>query len=1034
MEGKMRRRFSVGSLVLAVTVGLGLVALVGSVGATPPLLTMGTATNPTYTTVDVTGTVDTSASTEQSEEEGEWWFEVSSDGGANWERGNVAGPFGQPVEGTIEGLKAGQTYKVRLAAYNYQDFQAVQSANSEEFTTESLPAQTVTIEPVTGQSATAAHFVGHIDPEAPAGNPSASTVHFHFHCEPIACPSAENEQEVAPGSTPVEVDADATDLEPNKTYEVTLVTRDDGGNEVSAGPVSFLTDESAPLVRSLPAFVLEGGTRALLGGKLNSLNSHTTYWFEYGPTAAYGQSTPHLDGGSANALQTVRQQIAGLEPGQTYHFRLVAESDAGAKAESEDTPFTTSSPVGDEACPNAAARAQFSTHLPDCRAYEMVTPPDLAAATRTPVFPWPITHPWNLVSADGSSVLWDMFQKGSPGVDLTGFNNLYVSRRGTAGWTSNFASPPGSKSLGSAGELVWASSDLERMLFFTWDAFIDPTDIDPLDPTQPHDRAQYRDLYRRDPDGTFTRMSKGSLALPVNSEAVVPYDISSDGSNLLFLDNRQLEPDAAPSGADTVYERHGDSTVVVNKDNQGNLLPGSTGLAVSDDGNRVVFSQFGAYLYLRDVATLETTLIAEDVSGNLLNFAALSTDGQRVVFSATVRISADDEDNSRDVYVYNTQTGAYKRISAPTGSPDGPGPGNSDSCAAPIDTCEAESVAISRDASQIYFTSAEQLDGNKGVAGERNLYLSDAAGVHFVATVNPEEARFTPDESKLIFTSRAALTGYDNTGHAEIYVYDPTTGQVLCASCRPSGAPPTADAGLGNHALNSDNFGHIFFGSRDPILTRDTNGRSDVYEYDLATGATALISTGISPNDSNYIGNGVDGKDVYFFTPDALASNDDVGRIYKVYDARVDGADFGPPLQPPECTGEGCRGPVAPEPEIVSPATTRPRHPPRTLRRSRLSVSGPRSVTGTKARLSAKVSGAGRLRVFGPGIAATSIATSRAGAYPVTVRLNRASKARLGRRHRLALSATFRFVPREGASRSLRIPVTFKTASTKKGH
>jgi hypothetical protein len=306
--------------------------------------------------------------------------------------------------------------------------------------------------------------------------------------------------------------------------------------------------------------------------------------------------------------------------------------------------------------------------------------------------------------------------------------------------------------------------------------------------------------------------------------------------------------------------------------------------------------------------------------------------------------------------------------------------------------------------------------------------------VHFVATVNPEEARFTPDESKLIFTSRAALTGYDNAGHAEIYVYDPGIGEVVCASCRPSGAPPTADARLGYHALNSDDSGHIFFGSRDPILTRDTNGRSDVYEYDLATGATALISSGVSPNDSNYIGNGVDGKDVYFFTTDTLASNDDVGRTYKVYDARVDGVDFGPSPQPPGCTGEGCRGPLAPDPETVTPATARPRHPAATVRKSRLSVSGPRSVTGAKARLSAKVSGAGRLRVSGSGIVATSITTSRARAYPVTVRLNAESMARLRRRHRLTLSATVRFVPEEGTSRSLRVPLAFITASTKKGH
>ena len=693
-------------------------------------------------------------------------------------------------------------------------------------------------------------------------------------------------------------------------------------------------------------------------------------------------------------------------------------------------------------CSNAATREQQNaTTLPDCRAYEMVTPPDLAGPARPPFVTGPMRHPWNFVSADGSSVLWSMFQKAPPGIDATGYDNSFTSRRGASGWTSTFVSPPGSKVLGGAGQLIWASSDLQRFMFTVFEAILDPTDHDPIDPTGPFNNIQYNDIYRRDADGTFARMTQGSLALPVGSESIAPADASSDGLDLVFSSTRQLEPDAAAS-SDSVYERSGNRTVVINKDEQGNLAPGSNGLAVSDDGNRVVFHQFGgSTLYLRDVAAEKTTVVAADLSGTV-NFTALSNDGQRVVFVTTLRLSADDVDNSQDVYVYDVSAASYRRISAPTGSPNAVGPGNVDACSAPVGSCDASAVVVSRDGEQVYFTSAEQLDGNAGVAGARNLYLSDRAGVHFVATVDPSDplgnrVRFTPDESKLIFESRAAVTAYDNAGHVEVYVYDPA-GRVVCGSCRPSGAPPTGEASLGNHAVNADVHGRIFFQSSDAILPQDTNGRNDVYEYNVNTGSTALISSGVSGNDSNYIGNGVDGNDVYFYTTDALASNDHVGGIYKVYDARVDGVDLGSAPVSPKCTGEGCRGPQAPDPEPVGSATTqvggKGSRPPVTAPASKLSVSGAKSVTGTTAHLSAKVSGAGRLRVSGSGVVAVSVRTSRAAGYGLTVKLTKFAVARLKRTHRLVVSTTVRFTPRAGATRSERVRLTFKVASKKKGH
>jgi hypothetical protein len=599
------------------------------------------------------------------------------------------------------------------------------------------------------------------------------------------------------------------------------------------------------------------------------------------------------------------------------------------------------------------------------------------------------------------------------------------------------------------------------MMWQVDDAIIDPSDQDPVDLTGPIAPQQYRDFYRRDADGTFIRMTQGSIAPPVPGELPILVGTSADGLKIVFDDDRQLEPDAAGR---TVYERTGSKTVVINKDDHGNLVPLANGAAMSDDGSLVAFGgNVSETLYLRNVPAGQTTVVAAAGSGNSVGLEAFSGDGKRMVLTTATQLTADDVDNSRDLYEYDVTTASMTRISAPTGAPGAPGPGNTDTCAAPAFSCDVSAVAESRDGSKVYFISPEKLDGTRGIDGARNLYLSEDGDVRFVATLDPSDpvadgapsqrhVRFTPDQAKLIFESRAALTGYDNAGHTEIYVYDPAARRLVCSSCRPSGAPPTGDASLrdgpgaespeefrGGPQLpaNSDVHGdHIFFHSSDAIVPQDTNGHYDVYEYTVSNAATALISSGVSLNDSVYIGNGVDGKDVFFFTTDALVPQDHVGNIFKVYDARVGGGLSVSP-EPPKCTGEGCRGPQPPDPNVVSSGTTQvlgqTRRPTASTPTSKLTVSGTKSVSGTAARLTAKVSGPGRLRATGSGVVASSVKTSRAASYRVTVKLSKATIARLKRTHRVTVSVTMRFTPSAGPARSARVLLTFKVASDKRG-
>src|SRR4029079_8715201 len=64
--------------------------------------------------------------------------------------------------------------------------------------------------------------------------------------------------------------------------------------------------------------------------------------FDYGTSTSYGTKTSPRSAGSATSAQAAAATIAGLAAGRTYHFRIVATSDAGTTA-GKDATFTTSS-------------------------------------------------------------------------------------------------------------------------------------------------------------------------------------------------------------------------------------------------------------------------------------------------------------------------------------------------------------------------------------------------------------------------------------------------------------------------------------------------------------------------------------------------------------------------------------------------------------------------------------------------------------------------------------------------------------------
>ena len=83
-----------------------------------------------------------------------------------------------------------------------------------------------------------------------------------------------------------------------------------------------------------------GESTAALQGSVNPHGQETTCYFQYGPTTAYGAQTPTAAVGSGTVGVKVSQALTGLQPGTTYHYRLVVSSSAGT-ADGQDRTFAT---------------------------------------------------------------------------------------------------------------------------------------------------------------------------------------------------------------------------------------------------------------------------------------------------------------------------------------------------------------------------------------------------------------------------------------------------------------------------------------------------------------------------------------------------------------------------------------------------------------------------------------------------------------------------------------------------------------------
>jgi hypothetical protein len=684
---------------------------------------------------------------------------------------------------------------------------------------------------------------------------------------------------------------------------------------------------------------------------INPHGADTTYHFEYGTTAAYGNSVP-VGGGSIPAGEAgvpVTVELTGLNGEAVYHFRVVATSKYGTFT-SRDQTFN----FLPQNCPNALVRQQTGgEYLPDCRAYELVSPGN---AGNVILVVGVVTSPASYAD-NPARFEYAGLAGGVNGTDpVNGATaDIYLATRTSGGWVTTLPGQHGNEISGLEGPNgSVADRTLSHFLDFRgWDGdelphiwAADGSSLGrwpataPLIPNSANSHGWFQ------PSPKFTNMAFSSNNVAWTPEGLVTppgsaytYDVATGATTLIsrlpsgdpiaqvapVVKGQNSFPDEAitfPGSMTDNTESRADRPKEPAKTNQGISLDGSRILmSVANSSYHVSWSEFpGFHLYMRD---LDAGLSYDVSRSDNVRYVGMTSDASKVFFQSADQITGNDHDHSVDLFMWSLSSDSVTRVSTGSGAS-----GDTDLCSASwTSQCDATAVrldgqvtdtAIASQAGDVYFYSPEQLDAAKGVPGARNIYVYRDGQVRFVTIGDAPRMNVSPDGDHMALLSDDRLTDFDNKGYDEMYSYDATTREITCVSCSPTGAPPTSDVEASHNGLFMSNDGRTFFYTSNALVPKDTNKLNDVYEY--VDGQPQLITSGTGSHDKTLnIGGEVrtqgglasvsaDGTNVYFATYETLVPFDENGEFPKFYDARSGGGfPIDSPRQPCVAADE-CHG------------------------------------------------------------------------------------------------------------------------------
>jgi hypothetical protein len=523
-------------------------------------------------------------------------------------------------------------------------------------------------------------------------------------------------------------------------------------------------------------------------------------------------------------------------------------------------------------CANEAFRTGSSAGLPDCRAYELVSPPDKNGGEVDGGLHFGELAAPAQAAADGEAVTYG---SSSSFLESTAESALvtsqYISTRTPSGWQTKEITPKQQVPSGTVGAGLgipdWSlfqgfSEDLGSSFLLAFTPQPDPSAPEGF----------FNPYLRNDESSAYQLLSSATppvqepfvhVQLWAKGFGAVYAGMSADGQHVIFEANDALTPEAVP-GKENLYEwsegrplelvsvlptgevyangqgtpladsgplRFGMAPVIgVNEEKdlqENNTLPYNYSGALSSNGMRAFWTG-GDRIYMHEITasgsrTVEVSA-SQKGSGGVGSGAywTANPSGSLVYFTSSEQLTDEStQTTGADLYQYNVETGVLHDLTVDRNA------GESAAVQGVLGSGEAEGVPY------VYFVARGALD-QAATAGAENLYLwrggaSEPVFIARLGEVLGEESDFStgvmartsrvsPDGELLAFQSAQPLTGYDNV---------PASG-----AC----PPPQAEG--------------------DIVADEYSNGCMEVFEYDARTGrlvCASCDSSGLPPTGESIV-------------------------------------------------------------------------------------------------------------------------------------------------------------------------------------
>jgi hypothetical protein len=730
---------------------------------------------------------------------------------------------------------------------------------------------------------------------------------------------------------------------------------------------------------------------------------------------------------------------------------------------------TTAPARAADPCPNATFRTGPSTTLPDCRAFEMVSPPTKNGNDVSPV---------NTIQTASSGDAAAYYATGAfLGSDASVVYAVHRSVRSAEGWSTRGLVPPQTNSVAiDAGPMRELSADLTRGLAYSRRALAPGA-------TDGDGNIFLEDLVT----GAYQYIGGSSDPNFMTAATNIGFSIFGGADDtfdhVVIKADYPLTPDA-PAGT-SLFEIANGGIRLASVLPDGNPVDGTVRLgngspvapvnhAVSADGRRIFFEVRGGIspygVYMREDGTSTVAISQSQRSGALPTdppaagkFGGASADGSSAFF-ITDQPLTDPAANPSDTSIYRLyrwKNGVLTEIAA----------GASYLASG---TQNMSVLSVSDDGTYVYFVTQTALTGGGTTPvlyvwhegdGLRRLATLQAlpadAFPHKQYERGPSAWSLSPDGQRFAFSSLSQLTGQPTTnpncfvsnggprltGHCMavyLYTYGDPTATPQCVSCDPAGGAPSGHATLGGSLFGQGlgrpfdlskympravfDDGTVYFDSPDRLVGDDTDGKRDVYRW--RQGELTLISEETA-TDSAFADASADQRDVFFVTKDRLV-NADPDDNRDLYDARAGGglASQAAVVAPAPCRDDACQDAPSGSPDLSRAGSLTLVGPgnlalPTRTRPARVTVSRS-AVRGGRFSLRTTVSGSGVVRASGSSIATVRRRVGKAGSYALRLSLTHRARRSLARHHRIRIRVRVVFAPTSGKASVTSVSLTVK--------